>query len=535
MFAGDPCPAHFLSQAGYFGVDAPQRWPQPAQPDVEGANDQLFKAQVRAHYDRLATARDRWYRRNRVYHAYLEKALRAIVPQGSSILELGCATGHLLTALQPARGVGIDLSPAMIDLARRNAPTFRFEVQDAEAVQVDAGFDFIIASDLVGELLDITAMLERIQALSMNDTRLILTFHNPALEGVLRAAQRAGLTMPPARQNWIAPRDLVNLLELSDFSLETVRSGLLLPALLPGLQGLADSVLARTPGIRYINVVTIVVARPRRPRPQVWPLSCTVVVPCRNEVGNIEAAVSRMPSMGTHTEILFVDGASTDGTCSRILEMRRRFAGIKDVKLIHQVGDGRAVAPRGVGADEPVAMLRLGKGDAVRRGFDAASGDVLMILDADLTVPPEDLPRFFNAIASGKAEFVNGSRLLYPMEERAMRLVNYLGNKFFGKVFTWLLGQPIRDTLCGTKALRRETYAKIAAGRAYFGEFDPFGDFDLLFGAARLGLKIIDVPVRYRRRRTGVTKVRVVRHGILLMAMTVLAFRKFKLARWTRA
>jgi glycosyltransferase involved in cell wall biosynthesis len=294
-------------------------------------------------------------------------------------------------------------------------------------------------------------------------------------------------------------------------------------------------VLARTPGIRYINVVTIVVARPRRPRPQVWPLSCTVVVPCRNEVGNIEAAVSRMPSMGTHTEILFVDGASTDGTCSRILEMRRRFAGIKDVKLIHQVGDGRAVAPRGVGADEPVAMLRLGKGDAVRRGFDAASGDVLMILDADLTVPPEDLPRFFNAIASGKAEFVNGSRLLYPMEERAMRLVNYLGNKFFGKVFTWLLGQPIRDTLCGTKALRRETYAKIAAGRAYFGEFDPFGDFDLLFGAARLGLKIIDVPVRYRRRRTGVTKVRVVRHGILLMAMTVLAFRKFKLARWTRA
>ena len=535
MFAGDPCPANFLSQAGYFGVDAPERWPQPAQPGVEGADDQVFKAQVRAHYDRLATARDGWYRRNRVYHAYLEKALRAIVPQGSSILELGCATGNLLTALQPARGVGIDLSPAMIDLARRNAPTFRFEVQDAEAVQVDAGFDFIVASDLVGELLDITAMLERIQALSIDDTRLILTFHNPALEGVLRAAQRAGLTMPPARQNWIAPRDLVNLLELSDFSVETVRSGLLLPAFLPGLQGLADSVLARTPGIRYINVVTIVVARPLRPRPQVWPLSCTVVVPCRNEVGNIEAAVSRMPSMGTHTEILFVDGASTDGTGSRILEMRRRFAGIKDVKLIHQVVGGPAVAPRGVAADEPVAMLRLGKGDAVRKGFDAASGDVLMILDADLTVPPEDLPRFFNAIASGKAEFVNGSRLLYPMEERAMRLMNYLGNKFFGKVFTWLLGQPIRDTLCGTKALRRETYAKIAAGRAYFGEFDPFGDFDLLFGAARLGLRIIDVPVRYRRRRTGVTKVRVVRHGVLLMAMTVLAFRKFKLARWTRA
>jgi len=175
------------------------------------------------------------------------------------------------------------------------------------------------------------------------------------------------------------------------------------------------------------------------------------------------------------------------------------------------------------------------KGDAVRKGFDAATGDVLMILDADLTVPPEDLPRFYQAIATGKGEFINGTRLVYPMEERAMKFVNYLGNKFFSGLFTWLLGQRIRDTLCGTKALERDAYAKIAAGRAYFGEFDPFGDFDLLFGAARQGLRIVDMPVRYRRRRAGVTKVRVVRHGVLLIAMSLIAFRKFKLARWTRA
>ena len=511
---------------------------QPALPGGAGDGDRDFTAEVRAHYDRLAFARDRWYRRNSAYHAYLERAIQAVVPQARSVLELGCGTGNLLAALRPARGVGIDLSPAMVDLARRKYPSLTFEVQAAETLDLKERFDFIVASDLVGELLDIATMLERLQARCHDETRLVLTFHNPALEGILRAAQRAGLTMPPARQNWIGPRDLVGLLELSDFTVDSLRTCLLLPALLPGLGWTADGPLSRAPGIRYANVVNIVVARPRRPRPQVWPLSCTVVIPCRNEVLNVEAAVTRMPAMGTHTEILFVDGASTDGTRERIEAIRRRFAGVKDVRLIHQVDRSPAPAA-GLGAlavpDAPVAMLKLGKGDAVRKGFEAARGDVLMILDADLTVPPEDLPRFFNAIASGKAEFVNGSRLLYPMEERAMKFINYLGNKFFSKVFTWLLGQPIRDTLCGTKALRKEDYAKIAAGRPYFGEFDPFGDFDLLFGAARLGLTIVDVPVRYRRRRAGVTKVRVVRHGLLLMAMTLVAFRKFKLARWTRA
>jgi glycosyltransferase involved in cell wall biosynthesis len=341
--------------------------------------------------------------------------------------------------------------------------------------------------------------------------------------------------MPPARQNWVGPKDIEALLELSDFSVERVHTGLLLPALLPTLDRLADIVPAGTPLIGYLNAVNIVVARPQRPRPSLWPLSCSVIVPCRNEVGNIEAAVGRMPFMGSHTEIVFVDGASSDGTCERIEEMQRRFAGQRDIRLIHQVPGPQLVPPTSVAPDAPVAMLRLGKGDAVRKGFEAARGDVLMILDADLTVPPEDLPRFFNAIAGGKAEFVNGNRLLYPMEERAMKFVNYLGNKLFSSLFTWMLGQRIRDTLCGTKALRREAYERIAAGRSYFGDFDPFGDFDLLFGAARLALRIVDVPVRYRRRRTGVTKVRVVRHGLLLIAMSFVAFRKFKLSKWMRA
>jgi glycosyltransferase involved in cell wall biosynthesis len=164
----------------------------------------------------------------------------------------------------------------------------------------------------------------------------------------------------------------------------------------------------------------------------------------------------------------------------------------------------------------------------VRLGFQHAQGDILMILDADLTVPPEDLPRFYNALYKGRAEFINGVRLVYPMEKEAMRFLNLLGNKFFSLVFSWLLGQPIKDTLCGTKALWKTDYERIAANRSYFGDFDPFGDFDLLFGAAKLNLKIIEVPIRYRERTYGTTNISRWKHGWLLLRMVFFALRRIK-------
>jgi glycosyltransferase involved in cell wall biosynthesis/SAM-dependent methyltransferase len=489
-----------------------------------------FKDDVRAHYDRLAPYRDEWYARHHYYYRYLESRLRLLIPPGQAVLELGCGTGNLLHALQPSRSLGIDLSPRMIDIAAHKYPELNFAVHDAETIEHRQLFDSVVASDLVGDLLDIGAMLDRVHALSHGHTRLVLTFHNPALEGVLRVAQRRGAAMAPARQNWIGPKDLENLLRLGDFTVEHIESGLLVPLPVPLLAPLANTHLTQLPGPHYFNLVNIIVARPLRPRPRPQPLSCTVVIPCRNEVNNIDAAIARVPQLGTHTEILFVDGSSTDGTVEQIQTLQAQYRGQKDIKLIHQTTSASA-QPR-TDPNAPVAMLKLGKGDAVRKGFDAASGDILMILDADLTVPPEDLPTFFAPLATGKADFINGTRLLYPMEERAMKFVNYLGNKFFSVLFTWLLGQRIRDTLCGTKALRKSDYLKIKAGRAYFGEFDPFGDFDLLFGAARLKLRIVDVPVRYHRRMAGVTKVRVARHGLLLIGMSMIAFRKFKLARW---
>ena len=232
----------------------------------------------------------------------------------------------------------------------------------------------------------------------------------------------------------------------------------------------------------------------------------TIVIPCRNEKGNIRPAVERTPAFGLKQELIFVDGHSTDGTLEECHAVARQFPD-KDIKVFEQAGKG--------------------KRDAVRLGFAEASHDVLFILDADLTMPPEDLPKFYNALVTGKGEFINGSRLVYAMEKQAMRFLNVLGNKFFSVALSPLLGQPLKDTLCGTKVLSKEHYAQIVANRSYFGDFDPFGDFDLLFGAAKLNLRIVEIPIRYRDRTYGSTSISRFRHGWLLLKMTLFALRKF--------
>jgi glycosyltransferase involved in cell wall biosynthesis len=236
-------------------------------------------------------------------------------------------------------------------------------------------------------------------------------------------------------------------------------------------------------------------------------LSATVVVPCRNEEGNIEAAVQRIPRFCEDLEIVFVEGNSQDNTLAEIERVIRGYPSL-DIKLLVQEG--------------------VGKGDAVRKGFAHARGDILMILDADLTMPPEELPKFYEAIASGKGEFINGSRLVYPMEGQAMKFLNFWANRVFALLFTWLLNQRYTDTLCGTKVLKKSFYRKIEANRAYFGEFDPFGDFDLIFGAAKLNLKTVEIPIRYADREYGETQISRFRHGWLLVKMVIFAFRKLK-------
>jgi glycosyltransferase involved in cell wall biosynthesis/SAM-dependent methyltransferase len=485
-----------------------------------------------SYFDALAAERDRWKAGSAYYHRSIEALCRRFVAPGARVLELGCGTGDLLAALKPdpAGSLGLDLAPAMVERARAKHPSLRFETGDAEALALGGRtFDAVVASDLVGHLQDIYATLRGLHAVCHPQTKLIVTYHNFLWEGALGLAERLGWKMPQPDQNWLGMQDLENLLGLGGFVLAGRGRELLLPARVPLVSRVLNAIAPRVPVLKHFCLVQYAVAEPEPPRPvPVETPSVSVIIPCRNEAGNVDDAVDRTPEMGRHTEILFVDGHSTDGTVERIEAAIARHRGSRDIRLLHQT-------PRDAGAaagENPDRMLRLGKGDAVRKGFAAATGDIVMILDADLTVAPEDLPRFVEVLAEGRAAFVNGSRLVYPMEEESMRFLNLCGNKGFSLAFTWLLGQPVKDTLCGTKVLYRRDYERIAANRAYFGDFDPFGDFDLLFGAARLKLAIVDMPVRYARRTTGVSKVRLVSHGMLLVRMAWIAFLKFKWNRW---
>ena len=469
-------------------------------------------AAVRRYYDALAPEREYWKNKNRYYHDEVQRLVAFLIPPGRRVLEVGCGPGDLLATVRPAEGLGIDLSPAMVEVARAKYPGLEFRAADIAELDVAGTFDYIIMSDVLGDLPDVGAAFERLHRIARPDTRLVITYYNHLWEPILGAAARLGLKTRQIHQNWLHLSDIENFLLLSDW--EGVRRGhhLLLPKAIPVIAPFVNRYGALVPLVNRVSLVQWMVARPTPARGAAASGGrVTVVIPCKNEAGNIAAAVERTPAMGAGTEIIFVDGNSTDGTVEAIEREIARHPD-RSIRLIHQ-GEGR------------------GKGDAVRKGFEEARGDVLMILDADLTVAPEDLPKFYAALVSGKGEFINGTRLVYPMQQQAMRFLNFIANKLFGLLFSWLLGQRITDTLCGTKVLFRRDYERIKAGRAYFGNFDPFGDFDLLFGAARLNLRLVDLPVRYHDRTYGDTKISRFRHGLLLFRMCGIALKRLKLLR----
>jgi SAM-dependent methyltransferase len=467
---------------------------------------QKKKSVLRAHFDRLAGQRAHWIRKAADYYRDQERYVKFLVPEGLRVLEIGSGLGDLLASLKPSRGVGIDISEHMVAEAARRHPSLDFRVADAETLDLDETFDVIVVADVLGYLVDIEAAFRRLQRCCRPETRIVIAYYNYLWEPILRLAERLGLKMPQPEQSWLSSDDIANLLHLADFEVVKRERRLLLPMRIPVVSGLVNRALAYVPGINKLCLSQYLVARPRvRERARVY--STTIVIPCRNERGNVEPALARLPTFGGHQEVIFVDGHSTDGTPE---EIRRVMAAYpeKDIKLLTQ--DGR------------------GKGDAVRKAFAQACGDILMILDADLTMPPEDLPKFYEAIATGKGEFINGCRLVYPMEAQAMRLLNLAGNKFFSMAFSWLLNQRIKDTLCGTKVLFRRDYERLAANRGYFGDFDPFGDFDLLFGASKLNLHIVEIPIRYQERTYGTTNIQRFAHGWLLLKMTLHGFFKLK-------
>jgi len=466
------------------------------------------KEQIKKRFDSLAEKRQYWRKRNRYYYDNQEEYFRFLVPEGLSVLELGCGAGDLLYALRPKRGVGIDFSPEMVRIARERYPNLEFRTADIEKIEGwEETFDVLILSDVVGHLMDIEETFRKIHIFCRPDTRIIISYYNFFWEPVLKMGEMLGMKMPQHHQNWLSSNDICNLLSLAHFQVVKLEFRSLIPKRIPWISNFINRYFASLPGLRTLCLCQYIVARSIKQKKK-REFSTTILVPCKNEKGNIEAAVKRIPPFGQHQEIIFVDGHSTDGTQEEVRRIIKAYPE-KDIKLMVQDGQG--------------------KGDAVRKGFGVAKGDILMILDADLTVPPEDLPKFYMALAENHGEFINGCRLVYPMEKQAMRLLNYIGNKFFSIMFTWILNQRFKDTLCGTKAIFKEDYEKIKANRHYFGNFDPFGDFDLIFGAVKQNLKVVEVPIRYRERTYGKTNISRFRHGWLLMKMTIFAYKKIKI------
>lgn len=365
--------------------------------------------------------------------------------------------------------------------------------------------DYILLAGSLHYEADIQGLFSSLSGSDIGSARIIILYYSNVWKPLITLATALRIRKKSKEYNWITLEDVENFLLLSDLELIKYERKVLIPFYIPIFSNLINRYLAPLPFFRQFCVLNIAVAKKKEQNPY-KNASVSIVVPARNEAGNIEDAMRRIPKMGISDEIIFIEGNSTDNTWEVIQSIAEKYKGSHRIKIAQQDGKG--------------------KGDAVRKGFSMAEKEILMILDADLTVPPEDLPKFYKAVVSGKGEFINGSRLVYPMEKNAMRFFNLIGNKFFAAAFSSVLGQNFRDTLCGTKVLSRENYLKIASHRSFFGDFDPFGDFDLIFGAARSGLKIVEVPISYKERVYGDTNIQRWKHGFLLLRMLIFAARK---------
>jgi len=463
----------------------------------------------KTYFDSIAPKRIKQRRAKRYYWNDITKYCNYFVHEDSSVLEIGCGTGELLNDLNAKHKIGIDFSEEMIIQAKSQFPNLDVRVMAAEELNLNEKFDVIILSNLIGYLDDIQKVLTQLKSVSHANTKIIISYYSFIWEPILKFGEFIGYKTKTPNQNWLSLAEINNMLYLSGFHVYRNSRRMIFPVYIPLISELMNNFLAKFSLFRWMSINNFTFAKNIQVENEVQKkYSVSVIIPARNESGNVENALLRMPALGLSTEIIFIESNSDDDTWKKIQEVKNKFCSSHNIQA-HQISD-------------------KGKNAAVRKGFEVAKGEILMILDADLTVAPEDLTKFYTAIASGKGDFINGSRLVYPMEKEAMRLLNRVGNKFFSNAFTWLLDQRFKDTLCGTKVMFKKDYEKLRVNRKFFGNFDPFGDFDLLFGAHKLNLCIVELPVRYHERTYGRTNISRFKHGFILLKMCFFAARKIK-------
>lgn len=464
-----------------------------------------LRSKISQKNDDITDKRIKWIKRNPYYYKQLHKTLAYVIAPGSKVLNIRSSIGYVLNKLKPSVGVGVDSSNKQIEQASRSHPHLKFYTQNAEEVDVDGTFDHVLISS-TEDIVDIKSMLDSIKQNCHSRTRIIFTYYNYGWNWLVKLAEKLRLKLPQKVHNWLAPNDIDNLLSLSGYETIYHKKYILIPFNIPLISYLFNRFIARLPIFRHFCMMNITVARlipTKAENPSV-----SIVIPCRNEVGNIESAVQRIPQLAEDQEIIFGDDKSTDGTPDLVIEMAEKYPE-KNIRLVNSPG--------------------INKANNVWTCFDAAEKDVLMILDADLTVIPEELPYFYEAISKGYGEFINGSRLLYPMHDEAMRFFNVVGNKFFSLFFSYILDTKIKDTLCGTKVLYRSDFKKVKELRGSWGVNDRWGDYELIFGAAKKHLKLIDLPVHYMERTYGETKMTGrIKNGLIMLRMSFAALLKIK-------
>lgn len=458
----------------------------------------MKKEEVQSHFDEIASQYDYWKRKNVYYHSTIKAFLGRMIPEGSHVLEIGCGTGEILAYLKPSRGVGIDISEEMVNVASKKFPQYEFIHSPVEDLKLDHKFDYIVMVDVVDHVYDVMDMFKNVYKFCKPTTQIFLTTINPWWDPILMFMEKMNAKMPEGPHNFIDMQHLTSMVGLLNFTVSYKGFLLLFPKRIPLLSYLANSIGVRLWPINKLSSVQYMSILPMPENMTDLGYGCSVVIPCYNEEGNVEEAVKRIPKMGKETEIIVVNDGSSDGTAAKVKALQKDYPNLQLIDY----------------------HPNRGKGYAVKQGFDAASQEVVMILDADISTLPEELPRFFDPINKGLCQFVNGTRMVYPMQDQAMRTLNHLGNKMFCRIMSFITQQDLTDTLCGTKALLKSDFKRMKWG------VDKWGDFDLLFGAAKIGSKIIEVPVHYMSRESGESKMKTFRHAFHLLMACFRGFRE---------